>query len=216
MTAPRSSTAQKSGSARPAPRSRIQKRNRQIILEAALEVFSTHGFRGATLDQIATEAGLSKPNLLYYFNSKEDIHRELLTQLLDNWLAPLRLLDPEGDPRTEIMGYMRRKLQMSRDFPRESRLFANEILQGAPRIEGFIRNDLRTLVDETAIMLQRWIDQGRIASVDPYHLIFSIWALTQHYADFAAQIALIRGAGHEPHDGAEAFLEHLYSRLLAP
>ncbi len=216
MTAPRSSTAQKSGSARPVPRSRIQKRNRQIILEAALEVFSTHGFRGATLDQIATEAGLSKPNLLYYFEGKEDIHRELLTQLLDTWLAPLRLLDPEGEPRTEIMEYMRRKLQMSRDYPRESRLFANEILQGAPRIEGFIRNDLRGQVDDTADMLQRWVDQGRIAPVDPYHLIFSIWALTQHYADFAAQIALIRGAGHEPHDGAEAFLEHLYSRLLAP
>ena len=49
------------------PRTRIQQRNRDLILEAALEVFSTHGFRGATLDQIANEAGLSKPNLLYYF-----------------------------------------------------------------------------------------------------------------------------------------------------
>ncbi len=179
-------------------------------------MFSTHGFRGATLDQLATEAGLSKPNLLYYFDGKEDIHRELLTQLLDTWLAPLRLINPQGDPRTEIMEYMRRKLEMSRDFPRESRLFANEILQGAPRIEGFIRDDLRLLVDQTAITLRGWVDQGRIAPVDPYHLIFSIWALTQHYADFAAQIALIRGAGHEPHEGAEAFLEHLYSRLLAP
>lgn len=216
MNVPRSSTARNSSSARPVTRSRIQKRNRQIILEAALEVFSTHGFRGATLDQLATEAGLSKPNLLYYFDGKEDIHRELLTQLLDTWLAPLRLINPQGDPRTEIMEYMRRKLEMSRDFPRESRLFANEILQGAPRIEGFIRDDLRLLVDQTAITLRGWVDQGRIAPVDPYHLIFSIWALTQHYADFAAQIALIRGAGHEPHEGAEAFLEHLYSRLLAP
>lgn len=116
------------------PRTRIQKKNRKAILDAALDVFSAHGFRGATLDQIAAEAGLSKPNLLYYFPSKEAIHVALLSALMDTWLDPLRELDAHGDPREEILGYVRRKLQMSRDFPRESRLFANEIVQGAPRI----------------------------------------------------------------------------------
>ncbi|MDD7971052.1 TetR family transcriptional regulator C-terminal domain-containing protein [Roseinatronobacter alkalisoli] len=216
MSAPDPIPAEKSGSAKTPPRSRIQRRNRQIILDAALEVFSTHGFRGATLDQIAAQAGLSKPNLLYYFDSKDAIHRELLTRLLDTWLDPLRMLDAGGTPQAEIMAYMRRKLQMSRDFPRESRLFANEILQGAPRVEQFIRNDLRVLVDDKARVLRAWADAGRIAQTDPYHLIFSIWALTQHYADFAAQIGMIRGDGHDPLDGAEAFLEHLYTRLLAP
>lgn len=216
MTAPLDPTAQKSGSAPKPPRSRIQKRNRQLILDAALEVFSTHGFRGSTLDQIAIEAGLSKPNLLYYFESKDAIHRDLLTQLLDTWLDPLRMLDPAGEPKEEIIGYMRRKLELSRDFPRESRLFANEILQGAPRIESFIRTELRALVDQKAQLLARWSQDGRIADVDPYHLIFSIWALTQHYADFAAQIGMIRGDGLEATEGADAFLEHLYTRLLAP
>lgn len=216
MPAPRPPSAEKPGSAAKPARSRIQKRNRQIILDAALEVFSTHGFRGATLDQIAAQAGLSKPNLLYYFDSKDTIHRELLTRLLDTWLDPLRMLNAEGAPQAEIMAYMRRKLQMSRDFPRESRLFANEILQGAPRMEAFIRTDLRALVDEKAQLLQAWADAGRIARIDPYHLIFSIWSLTQHYADFAPQIAMIRGDGSEPTEGAEDFLEHLYTRLLAP
>ncbi len=195
---------------------RIQRANRKRIFEAALEVFSNHGFRGATLDQIATEAGLSKPNLLYYFDSKEAIHAALLTDLLDTWLAPLRMIDPDGVPRDEILGYMRRKLDMARAYPRESRLFANEILQGAPRIESFIRNDLRLLVEDKVQLLQGWIDAGRIAPVDPYHLIFSIWALTQHYADFAAQIGMIRGDDHDPLEGAEGFLNHLYARLLAP
>ncbi len=118
----------------PEPRTRIQEKNTATILEAALEVFSQHGFRGATLDQIATAAGLSKPNLLYYFASKEAIHVALLTGLLDSWLDPLRALDPAGDPVEEIVGYVQRKLDMARDLPRESRLFANEIVQGAPRI----------------------------------------------------------------------------------
>ena len=191
---------------------RIQKRNRKKILDAALDVFSAQGFRGATLDQIAAVAGLSKPNLLYYFDSKDAMHRALLDKLLETWLDPLREMNPEGEPRAEIMRYMRRKLEMSRLYPRESRLFANEILQGAPRLADAIAGDLRSLVDERAGLIARWVAQGRLAAVDPYHLIFSIWALTQHYADFDAQIRLIRG--QDPMTGAEPFLEMLFERLL--
>lgn len=197
------------------PRTRIQAKNSETILEAALEVFARHGFRGATLDQIAETAGLSKPNLLYYFPSKEAIHRALLTRLLDMWLDPLRALDPAGDPVTEILAYVRRKLEMSRDFPRESRLFANEILQGAPRMGGTIEADLRRLVDQKAEVLRQWMREGRIGRVHPVHLIFSIWALTQHYADFDVQVRAVLGPGEDPYPEAAGYLETLFRRLLA-
>ena len=198
------------------PQSRIQQKNREVILDAALEVFSLQGFRGATLDQIAEVAGLSKPNLLYYFPSKEEIHTALLTGLLATWLDPLRAMDPKGEPLAEIIGYVRRKLDLSRDFPRESRLFANEILQGAPRMRPAIEGDLRQLVLEKAAVLRAWMDQGRIARVDPVHLIFSIWALTQHYADFDMQVRAVLGPGHDPFAEAGGFLETLFARLLTP
>lgn len=200
----------------PRPKTRIQQKNSETILEAALDVFSQQGYRGATLDQIAEVAGLSKPNLLYYFASKEAIYQSLMTALLDTWLDPLRKLDEGGDPVTEIKGYMRRKLELSRDFPRESRLFANEILQGGPRIRAAIEGELKMLVDDTAIVLRRWMDQGRIARMEPVHLIFSIWALTQHYADFDMQVRAVLGEGHDPFAEAGAFLETLYTKLLAP
>jgi len=146
----------------PQKSTRIQQKNRAAILEAALDVFSAHGFRGATIDQIATAAGLSKPNLLYYFPSKEAIHTALLAGLLDTWLAPLRAMDPNGEPLEEILGYVRRKLQMSRDYPRQSRLFANEIIQGAPRIYQALSTDLKSLVDEKAALISVWIDKGKI------------------------------------------------------
>ncbi|MFZ5709714.1 MAG: TetR family transcriptional regulator C-terminal domain-containing protein [Pseudomonadota bacterium] len=198
------------------PRTRIQRRNTEAILDAALEVFSAQGFRGATLDEIAEVAGLSKPNLLYYFPSKEAIHLELLEGLLDTWLDPLRGLDPEGEPVEEILGYVRRKLQMSRDMPRESRLFANEVLQGAPRIGDALTGELRALVDEKAAVIADWSARGRIAAADPRHLIFSIWALTQHYADFDVQVRAVLGEAHDPFPEAEAFLDTLYRRLLLP
>lgn len=194
---------------------RIQRKNRTAILEAALSVFSAHGFRGATVDQIAKAAGLSKPNLLYYFPSKEAMHNALLEQLLDTWLDPLRDLDADGDPIEEIMTYVDRKLQMSRDFPRESRLFANEIVQGAPRIHDALNEDLKALVDEKVTVLTGWMEAGRIARVHPYHLVFSIWSLTQHYADFDIQVRAVLGE-EDPFDGAEAFIQTLYRKLLEP
>lgn len=200
----------------PRPRSRIQQKNRELILDAALEVFSLHGFRGATLDQIAEGAGLSKPNLLYYFPSKEDVHTALLKGLLETWLDPLRTMNPAGEPLREVLAYVRRKLDLARDFPRESRLFANEILQGAPRMRAAIEGDLRHLVEEKAKVLTRWMDEGRIARVDPVHLIFSIWALTQHYADFDVQVRAVLGPGHDPFVEASGFLDTLFSRLLDP
>jgi TetR/AcrR family transcriptional regulator len=199
-----------------APRSRIQQKNRETILDAALEVFSTHGFRGATLDQIAEGAGLSKPNLLYYFPSKEAVHSALLTGLLDTWLDPLKAMDPSGEPIAEVLAYVQRKLDLARAFPRESRLFAGEIIQGAPRLAGVIQTDLRALVEDKAAVLTLWMDQGRIARCDPVHLIFSIWALTQHYADFDAQVRLVLGPGHDPYAEAGRHLETLFRRILTP
>ena len=199
----------------PRPLTRIQQKNSETILEAALEIFSAHGFRGATLDQIAEVAGLSKPNLLYYFPSKEAMHQALLTRLLDTWLDPLREMDAEGEPVAEILGYVRRKVELSRDFPRESRLFANEILQGAPRMREAIEGDLKRLVDEKSVILTRWMEEGRIARLPPAHLIFSIWALTQHYADFDMQVRAVLGPEHDPFAEAGDYLDMLFRKLLA-
>jgi len=106
---------------------------------------------------------------------------------------------------------------MSRDFPCESGLFANEILQGAPRIGPTLDGELKTLVDEKAAVIAGWSAAGRIADVDPWHLIFSIWALTQHYADFDVQVRAVLGPDRgDPFDGAERHLVTLFTRLLTP
>ena len=205
----------------PAPRARtrIQQEKRDLILDAALDVFSTHGFRGATIDQIAEAAGMSKPNLLYYFKGKEDIHATLIHRLLETWLAPLKELDDIGDPLTELRSYIRRKLEMARDYPRESRLFANEMLQGAPRIMPMLEGELKSLVDEKAEVIKGWMRSGRIARTDPWHLIFAIWATTQHYADFDVQVRAVLGpdrGGEGRFEDAARLLEQLFVEGLRP
>ena len=199
----------------PAPASRIRKRNMQAIMDAALDVFSAQGFRGATLDQIAEASGLSKPNLLYYFPSKEAVYLALLDEALEDWLDPLRAIDPQGEPVEEMLTYIRAKLEMSRSHARESRLFAGEVLRGAEHIGDTLQGPLRALVDEKAALIRGWMEAGRLAASDPHHLIFSIWALTQHYADFDVQVhAVLGGPEVDPFPEAQRYLETLFTRML--
>ena len=196
---------------------RIQLENRARISAAALSVFAAEGFRGATIDAIAEAAGMSKPNLLYYFPSKDAIYRALLERLMHDWLEPLRELRSDGDPATEIAAYLDRKIEMSRDYPEESRLFANEILRGAPNMGDVLAGELKALVDEKSEIIRGWSREGRIAKVDPRHLIFAIWSTTQHYADFDAQVQMLLGDDGEGrfHD-ASVFLKRLFLDGLKP
>ncbi len=198
-------------------RTRIQTENRRIIRRAALEIFARDGFRGATVDAIATAAGMSKPNLLYYFPSKDEIYSELLRNLLEDWLAPLQEIDPKGEPADEITGYITRKIDLARDFPMESRLFANEMLRGAPILLSVLKGDLKALVDEKVTLIRTWMAEGRIAEVDPYHLIFAIWATTQHYADFDVQVRAVLGRDKEDRfDDAKTTLQQIFIDGLKP
>jgi TetR/AcrR family transcriptional regulator len=200
----------------PARKTRIQAQNEGLILDAALEVFSAYGYRGSTIDQIAQRCGLSKPNLLYYFRRKEDIYRAVLERTLAGWLEPLRALDPGGDPITEIRKYVAAKVRLSRERPEASRLFANEVLHGAPVIAAFLKGPLKALVDEKAAVIRGWSERGLLAAIDPYHLIFAIWATTQHYADFDVQVRAILGSSTNPLPAAEDALLKLLVLGLKP
>jgi TetR/AcrR family transcriptional regulator len=194
-------------------RTRIQEANEERILDAALEVFSTYGLRGATVDQIAAVAGMTKPNLLYYFRRKDDIYLAVLQRTLEMWLTPLEELSADGDPTAEITAYIDRKLEMSRDNPKASRLFAMEIMQGGPVLDAVLRGRLKDLVDEKAAVIAGWSGAGRLGPVDPYHLIFMIWATTQHYADFDVQVRAVLGrqaTGTQHFGQARATLEQVF------
>jgi TetR/AcrR family transcriptional regulator len=137
--------------------------------------------------------------------------------MLEAWLAPLRELDAEGDPMREIAGYIGRKLEMARDYPRESRLYAGEIMRGAPILKDVLAGPLKALVDEKCKVIRGWTDAGKIAEHDPRHLLFAIWATTQHYADFDMQIQAVLGDNSEGRfNDAARFLGHLFLDGLRP
>lgn len=177
----------------PTRRSRAVAAKRTAILNAALALFSQYGVHGTSLDKVAEGADVSKTNLLYYFPSKEALYIAVLKDILDVWLAPLRALRNDQQPLEAIRDYIRLKLEVSRDHPQASRLFCMEMLQGAPLLRGELEGDLRELVDEKSAVIEGWIKDGKLAAVEPHHLIFMLWATTQHYADFASQVEAVTG-----------------------
>ncbi|MDJ0684837.1 MAG: TetR family transcriptional regulator C-terminal domain-containing protein [Alphaproteobacteria bacterium] len=176
-----------------APKSRIRRRNEAKILDAAQDVFAERGFAGASVDEIAARAGMSKPNLHYYYRRKKDVYQAVLLRILTIWLDPLEELNPAADPQSELRRYIHLKLDASRRHPTASRVFATEIIQGAPILQDYLAGPLRRLVARKADVINAWIAQGKLRPIDPYHLIFTIWAATQHYADFAPQVRAVLG-----------------------
>jgi len=137
--------------------------------------------------------------------------------LLEAWLAPMKELSKDGDPLGEILNYVCRKIEMSRDFPRESRLFANEIIQGAPRIKPILEGEINDLLNEKSAIIAQWMEEGRLKKVDPKHLIFSIWATTQHYADFEVQVRMVLGRGIDDEvefENTNTFLVNMFTSML--
>ncbi|KGA99492.1 MULTISPECIES: HTH-type transcriptional regulator RutR [Leclercia] len=174
-------------------RSQAVSAKKAAILAAALETFSQFGIHGTRLEQVAELAGVSKTNLLYYYPSKEVLYVAVLRQILDVWLAPLKAFREEFTPLVAISEYIRLKLEVSRDYPQASRLFCLEMLQGAPLLKEELTGGVKALVDEKSAIIAGWVASGKLAAVDPHHLIFMIWAATQHYADFSAQVEAVTG-----------------------
>jgi len=163
------------------------------ILAAAESVFAETGFSGATTAEIAKRAGVPKANLHYYFKTKTDLYRQVLQGILELWLGTGDLIKPESDPAEALNHYIAAKIELAQQRPLASRVFANEIIHGAPEIGDFLQEELRDWVDRKARVIDGWIAAGKMRQIDPRHLFFMIWANTQTYADFAVQIAAVLG-----------------------
>lgn len=185
---------------------RIRQENEKRILKAAEKVFAENGFRGATTAAVAEEAGLPKANIHYYFGTKEKLYRTVINDIVELWLSSFREITAEDDPASTLADYIRAKMELSRNRPEASRVFANELIRGAPRIKEYLSGDLKDWVERKASILDIWIEQGKMSPVDSTKLIFHIWAMTQTWADFEVQWSAVLGdpAGLTEKDFEEA------------
>jgi TetR/AcrR family transcriptional regulator len=174
-------------------RGAVRERNEARILIAAEAVFAKKGFSGASTAEIARKAKVPKPNLHYYFRTKQQLYAAVLDRILEIWLGALDDIRPEAEPAVALSRYIARKLESSRVLPGPSRLWAMELIAGAPHVQPFLNGRLRRLVEQKSAVIRGWISAEKIDEIDPAHLVFALWAMTQTYADFAAQISAVLG-----------------------
>ena len=196
------------------PKGLIRQVNEARILGAGERVFARAGFNGATMAAIADEAGLPKANLHYYFGSKLELYRAVLARTLHDWLAPMQAITADAEPREALATYIRAKMAMSQQRPDASRVYANELLHGAPVVGELLRTELRDIVREKAAVIDGWVAAGRMATVDATQLFFTLWAATQTYADFDVQVRAV--LGREALDAADQAraTEHVVGLIL--
>jgi TetR/AcrR family transcriptional regulator len=182
------------GAALPGKRVQHREEVERAILREAVRLFAERGFEGTPIAEVAERAGLSKQNLMYYFPTKQALYKRVLDDVLDDWLARMAsLADPAQDPADVLRAYVAAKLQFSREQPLASRVYAMEVIGGAKLYGEQIRHRVVPLLRQDIAVFERWIADGRIAPVNATHLLFAVWAMTQSYADFAAQMTLVLG-----------------------
>lgn len=174
-------------------RTDIRRENERLILSAAEKVFAEAGYGGATMQLIADMAGLPKANLHYYFATKEDLYRRVVQEIFEIWLNAAASFDAASTPAEGIGAYIEAKMDISRRHPHGSKVWAAEVMQGAPVIQDYLETTLRDWTENRARVIQGWIDAGQMAPVNPRHLLYMLWAMTQHYADFGHQIETLNG-----------------------
>ena len=198
---------------KPRRRSRIREEHEATILRAAEDVFSRNGYNGTAVETIAEKAGMSKQNLLYYFSSKEVLYHRLLENILGLWVEKMVLLTQEGeDPAEMLRNYIRGKVELSRSNPNASKVFAIEIINGAPFLKEHLKSHVLPALEEDVRLVKGWIEEGKLDPIDPYHLFFLIWSSTQTYADFSSQVQLSLGKDEleqEDFQAATDFLTHV-------
>ncbi len=165
--------------------------NERRILLAAEKVFALHGFKGSTTNQIACEASLPKANIHYYYATKLDLYKCVLEDILQDWMQAARFFETHAGSTVALSRYVEAKMDLSRRRPYGSRVWAKEIISGAPVMQEALSSTLKTWVDECETTINRWVAERKINAVDAKALLYMIWATTQHYADFDRQIELL-------------------------
>lgn len=188
---------------------KVRERKENKILRAAERVFAKKGFDGARMEDIAKAAALPKPNVYYYFKSKKDIYRRIISELHDQWGQAFQHISSKADAKTAIRNYIKAKLEFSRKNPIASKIYAGEIIRGSSLLTKSEKETVHRLTQEKCTIIQQWIDEGKMDKVDPAHFLLIIWSATQFYADFDNNVKTVLGVSRlsdDDFDNAEKTL----------
>jgi len=173
----------------------IRKKNKALIFTSAKKEFVSYGFKGASIKRIAERANIPRANIHYYFKNKTDLYQQLLTNIIEVWNQDYDTLTVDQEPKEALSAYIRAKVMHSKNDPDSSRIFASELIHGAPVLAEYLNTEFKSWLQSKVEVIDTWVSKGLIDKVNPHHLLYLIWSSTQHYADFNVQV--VAGLGKE-------------------
>ncbi len=205
---------QKNTVTQPIAKAERRKQSEKLILRVAEEVFAERGFTGATITEIAQRAALPKTNIHYYFANKKKLYQRVIEDVFTEWLEAAEEFADIDDPHAALAAYINAKMDLARNRPNGSKVWANEIIHNAPIIRKYLESHLTEWAASREKWIRKWIQQGRLRPIEPRYLLYLIWATTQHYADFNTQIEVLNGGRRLSDDEFERAKQTVRSIIL--
>jgi TetR/AcrR family fatty acid metabolism transcriptional regulator len=146
-----------------------KKDKRERILQAAVDVFFEKGFYEATVEEIATRAGVGKGTVYEYFANKEQLFKEMFQEGVDTYLQAIRthLLGATGSAQEILTRFAHTHI----GFVEKHLSLAALIFEGQQGPLYWLRDWWREVKERKVALIRRVVEkgvtQGEFRSVDP-------------------------------------------------
>lgn len=167
---------------------------RERVLAAALECFGAFGFAGTSTRAVADRAGLSHPLLLYHFQSKEQLWRSTMEDVIGRYRAQLdeRLAKVDsGDATAGLRAFIENFVEFSARVPQLHRIMTQQSTQGSDRIHWLIDTHLRDSFLAVCALIRRAQAAGQIRRGDPARLYYAVIGLAGTLLSVSTEFELL-------------------------
>jgi len=170
----------------PETREQSRRRYRDIIMEAALDVFSEKGYAEAQMGEIALRAQVAVGTLYNFFSSKENLYKEMLMgHFVDFAVAFSEIFESDDDPYSKVVRYVRFKGELCQSHPKLTRLYFSEVRASEMNVRATSSKEFRRtynmMLGQLAEVFQSGIEQGIFVSADPFALAVSLASITNSF-----------------------------------
>jgi len=146
--------------------------SRARLLLAARREFAQRGFDGARLADIAGQAGLSHPTLLYHFTSKVDLYRAVIASAVIDWAGETEAAISGGlEGFDQVSGVIDAGFAFFASHPDFARILRREAMDNGERLDDTISLSLRPFLERAITFLEREMAAGRLRRHDPLELM---------------------------------------------
>jgi len=151
----------------------------QKLLDAALEAFSEHGFKGTSTRDIAERAGVHHPLITYHFKNKEELWRASADRMFRKFNKAMNqaFIESEGQcPRTRIAAVIRAYVRSSAEQPELHKFIIQVASYPNPRLDWLVETHLKPLYEASISELETLQSLGVAPPGDPAMLFNMIRA----------------------------------------